>query len=177
MDRASLVRRRQQIREKENVATDTNSLLDSARAAVVTKKNTVKRKGPTRSTTSEDSQSETLSLKGRSERGLRESTGEAALAPAPPPVREKRAIRNSKQSKLSKAVYSTETNAGLVSRQLLQHSQFGEVKEYLQSTTKAELFEQAVVVAAYVQEVRRQGYLLYSSSFGTLNNFGCFNCI
>ncbi|KAG6960373.1 hypothetical protein JG687_00008262 [Phytophthora cactorum] len=116
MDRANLVRRRKQIREKENVVVDTNSSVGGPKAAVAKKKKTVKGQG---TTPREDPQSETTSLKGGCE-------------PEP------------------------NTNAGLVVRQLLQRSQFGDVKDYLQSVTKPELFQQALVVATYVQELKKK---------------------
>ncbi|KAL4165429.1 hypothetical protein KRP22_014140 [Phytophthora ramorum] len=154
MDRASLVRRRQQIREKENVATESNTLLDGAKTAVVKKKKATKRSGSTRSAASEDLLCEAASLNVRSELGPSESR--AVLPLPPPPAREKRPARSSKQPKSTKAVYSAETNAGLVVRQLLQRSQLGDVKEFLQSVTKTELFQQALVVATYVQDLKKK---------------------
>jgi hypothetical protein len=146
MDRASLVRRRQQIREKENVATATNAQLGGTKAAVA-KKKVVMRKGTTRSTSSEDSQSEATSVSGR-----RELASAVDDAPPPAPPREKRAGRSAKPSKPSQPTYSAEASAGLAVRQLLQRSQFGDVKAYLQSITKPELFQQALAVATHVQE-------------------------
>ncbi|KAK1942096.1 Peripheral-type benzodiazepine receptor-associated protein 1 [Phytophthora citrophthora] len=131
MDRAGLVRRRQQIREKENVDSEANILLlDSANSVVKKKKKTIKPKGTP--STSETTVNENVS----------------APMPPPPPAK--------KSSKQSKTTYTTELNAGLVVRQILQHSQFKDVKEYLQSTTKQELFQQAFVVATYVQELKKK---------------------
>ncbi|KAF1788296.1 hypothetical protein GQ600_26151 [Phytophthora cactorum] len=117
-----------QIREKENVVVDTNSSVDGPKAAVAKKKKTVKDREQPR----EDPQSETTSLKGGCE-------------PEP----------NLKAARV-KPVYASQTNAGLVVRQLLQRSQFGDVKDYLQSVTKPELFQQALVVATYVQELKKK---------------------
>ncbi|KAL3671107.1 hypothetical protein V7S43_004289 [Phytophthora oleae] len=128
MDRAGLVRRRQQIREKENVDSEANALL------MAKKKKTTKRKG-TRSTGSEEPQSKT-------------TVSDSALTPPPSPAK--------KSSKQSKIACNTELNAGLVARQILQRSQFKDVKEYLQSTTKQELFQQALVVATYAQELKKK---------------------
>ncbi|KAG7382998.1 hypothetical protein PHYPSEUDO_004177 [Phytophthora pseudosyringae] len=153
MDRASLVRRRQRIREKENVAIETNSFVDSGKAAAIKKKTTVNRKGSARSPPREDQQSESTTMKEKSERATMEET---VLTPPSPAVKEKRTLRSTKQSKVSKTAYSTETNAGLVVRQFLQRSQFGDVKEYLQSITKSELFQQTLVVATYAQELKRK---------------------
>ncbi|KAF4036197.1 hypothetical protein GN244_ATG11768 [Phytophthora infestans] len=47
-------------------------------------------------------------------------------------------------------------NAGLVVRQVLQRSQFSDVKEYLHSATKHELFQQALVMAPYVQGLKEK---------------------
>ncbi|KAL4144996.1 hypothetical protein PRNP1_012670 [Phytophthora ramorum] len=99
MDRASLVRRRQQLREKENVATESNTLLDGAKTAVVKKKKATKRSGSTGSAASEDLLCEAASL---------------------------------------------------------NRSQLGDVKEFLQSVTKTELFQQALVVATYVQDLKKK---------------------
>ncbi|KAE9044993.1 hypothetical protein PR003_g2437 [Phytophthora rubi] len=131
MDRASLVRRRQQIREKENVVTDSNSLtLDGVKTSVPRKKKVVKRSGSihTRSSTSEDSQSFKV------------------VENVPPPA----------PQRSTKTNYSAEANGGLIVRQLLQRSQFGDVKEFLHSITKNELFQQALVVATYVQELKKK---------------------
>ncbi|KAG6606503.1 Hyaluronan mediated motility receptor [Phytophthora cinnamomi] len=151
MDRASLVRRRQQIRQKENEPTQINLLaLDVAKMSVPKKKKPVKRSGSARSTTSEESQREAKS-------SLKVVNDDAILVPPPSaPVREKRSTRSSKQSGTTKTNYSSEANAGLVVRQLLQRSQFGDVKEFLLSTTKNELFQQALVVATYVQELKKK---------------------
>ncbi|KAF1781498.1 hypothetical protein GQ600_741 [Phytophthora cactorum] len=152
MDRASLVRRRKQIREKENVVVDTNSSVDGPKAAVAKKKKTVKGQG---TTSREDPQSETTSLKGGCEPEPNVSLDDAPRMSSSPPAKENRPICSSKRPKV-KPVYASQINAGLVVRQLLQRSQFGDVKDYLQSVTKPELFQQALVVATYVQELKKK---------------------
>ncbi|KAG1712341.1 hypothetical protein DVH05_000089 [Phytophthora capsici] len=132
MDRAGLVRRRQQIREKENIDSEANTLLDNANSVVSKKKKTIKRKG-SRSAGEEEPQSETTGSRDKS-----------TLTPV------------EKSSKQSKTAHNTELNAGLVVRQILQRSQFKDVKEYLQSTSKQELFQQALIVATYVQELKKK---------------------
>ncbi|KAG2790053.1 hypothetical protein PC129_g8261 [Phytophthora cactorum] len=152
MDRANLVRRRKQIREKENVVVDTNSSVGGPKAAVAKKKKTVKGQG---TTPREDPQSETTSLKGGCEPEPNVSLDNAPRISSSPPAKENRPICSSKRPEV-KPVYASQTNAGLVVRQLLQRSQFGDVKDYLQSVTKPELFQQALVVATYVQELKKK---------------------
>ncbi|RLN02769.1 hypothetical protein BBJ28_00011397 [Nothophytophthora sp. Chile5] len=152
MDRASLVRRRQQIREKENAAVTSNTLPQSASKKVVTKRK--KKEGGSRSSASNGSQSDTPSLTQTSSASQKENAGAAiAELPPPPPTKPREPSQPTKRSKAGSTAYSAEANAGLVIRQILQRSQFGDVKEYLQSATKSELFQQALIIAKSAQEV------------------------
>ncbi|KAF4150799.1 hypothetical protein GN958_ATG00010 [Phytophthora infestans] len=139
MDRASLVQRRKQLRNKENLASKINSSVENS--TVAAKKKFVTGKGPS---SIEDTSSQTSLLRDDYDPKSTES-GRSASSRAPPFFRPN-----------LKTAFDSEMNAGLVVRQVLQRSQFSDVKEYLHSATKHELFQQALVMATYVQGLKEK---------------------
>ncbi|ETI40996.1 hypothetical protein F441_13661 [Phytophthora nicotianae CJ01A1] len=148
MDRSSLAQRRKQIREKENDISKTNS---SEKA--IKKNKIVKGKETTRSIANKDPPSATTLRKGEYEpQSVVPSNTNSPQAPFPSPLK---GNFSSKPVKVTTA-YNPEINAELVVHKLLQRSQFRDVEEYLQSVTKPDLFQQALVVATHVQELKKK---------------------
>ncbi|KUF78832.1 hypothetical protein AM587_10004497 [Phytophthora nicotianae] len=148
MDRSSLAQRRKQIREKENDISKTNS---SEKA--IKKNKIVKGKETTRSIANKDPPSATTLRKGEYEpQSVVPSNTNSPQAPFPSPLK---GNFSSKPVKVTTA-YNPEINAELVVHKLLQRSQFRDVEEYLQSVTKPDLFQQALVVATHVQELTNE---------------------
>lgn len=144
-DRATLVRRRQQIRcAKENersnhIATtqaNASSTCDASERASVS---TTKKASETHTSLIDTAVSkQTPSIKKKTQPG--KTRGKAS---------------SSKSSTRVAALNATDApNVALLIRQVLQRPHYGDLSEYLQTATKEQLFEQTLLIARAVVEVR-----------------------
>ncbi|KAG7391766.1 hypothetical protein PHYBOEH_006600 [Phytophthora boehmeriae] len=153
MDRTSLALLRQQMREKENAPTEPNTQPSKAAKTTGLKKkmktSEIKETSPNTSIGRLEPQSAITLHKVK-------SVTQAPTDDESTPLKLKRPAPRSKRTGPNEVSYTADVNAGLAVRQILQRSEFGDMKEYLQSTSKGELFQQALVVAKHVQAMKKK---------------------
>lgn len=145
-DRASLLRRRRQIRRsKENASSKSNVSYQPQQAHELL------------SSSAETGATTTKPLRTRKKSPVTKDTAEPVQHPA---VVKKKASASSVRS--AAGAGAAEPNVALLIRQVLQRPHYGDLVEYLNTASKEQLFEQTLLIARFAIEV---GYAYWLAPF------------